>query len=136
MKTLKVIIASLLVAFAVSTMAQAEAKPLNKKDDTRAKVEVVQGKNALVLKTGRRTQSSNYTGSNPADIVLELNDNTWRMFDSLVAAPWGASVTVKDMSGYNVLVQKANVDDKVGLMFTSGSKYVVLKKDEFEVLRK
>lgn len=57
------------------------------------------------------------------------------MIDSLVAAPWGASVKTKDLYGYNVEIAKANVNSSIGLMFTSGTKCVAITEEELKRLK-
>ena len=122
MKCIKVILFSLLVSLSMPVMAQADAEP--KKGDARAKVEIVKGQTALVLKAGRNSE-----------IALSWDNATERTLDSLVTAPWGSAVKMKDIDGHKVDVAKANVNSKVGLMFTSGSKCVAITKEEFERLR-
>lgn len=92
MKCIKVILFSLLVSLSVPVMAQADAKA--EKDKARAKVEVVNGQNVLVLKTGRKSQSSSWGASNSADIVLKLDGNIWQMLDSLITGPFGKLVKI------------------------------------------
>ena len=134
MKCIKVILISLLVSLSVPVMAQTNTNQKDKKDDARAKVEVVKGQTALVLKTGRKSNQTNFGSSYPADIVLKLDDNTWRMLDSLVNAPWGSAIKVKDLDGY-IEIAKANVNSKVGLMFTSGTKCVAITEEEYRKLK-
>lgn len=135
MKCLKVILISLLVSLSVPVMAQTNTNQKDKKDKARAKVEVVNGQTALILKTGRMAQPASFGFSYPADIVLKLDDNTWRMLDSLVTAPWGSAVKVKDIDGYTVEIAKANVNSNVGLMFTSGTKCVAITEEEYRKLK-
>ena len=87
-----------------------------------------------MLKTGRKADAINH-GAYPVDIVLKLDGDTWRMIDSLVAAPWGASVKTKDLYGYNVEIAKANVNSSIGLMFTSGTKCVAITEEELKRLK-
>ena len=50
MKSIKVILTALLIYAVVPAMAQTNVDQKNKKDDARAKVEMVNGQSALVLK--------------------------------------------------------------------------------------
>ena len=122
MKCIKVILISLLISQSVPVMAQADAEP--KKDDARAKVEVVKGQTALVLKAGRNSE-----------IVLSWDTAAKSTLDSLVTAPWGSSVKLKDIDGHNVDVAKANVNSKVGLMFTTGTKCVAISEEEWNKIK-
>ena len=135
MKYNRLILFALLMSLSFPVMAQTNKEQPNKKDDSRAKIEVVNGQNALVLKTGRKSQSSSWGSSYSADIVLKLDGNTWDQLDSLITASYGSSIKLKDLQGYNVEIAKANVNSHVGLMFTSGSKCVAISKEEFERLR-
>lgn len=135
MKYNRLILFVLLMAVSFPVMAQTNNEQPNKKDDSRAKIEVVNGQNALVLKTGRKSQSSSWGKSYSADIVLILDGNTWQQLDSLISAPFGNSIKLKDFQGYNVEIAKANVNSNVGLMFTSGTKCVAITKDEYRKLK-
>lgn len=75
-------------------MAQTNKESQNKNDQSKVKVEVVNGQNALVLKTGRKSRSSSWGTSNSADIVLKLDGNILQMLDSLITAPFGNSIKV------------------------------------------
>ena len=122
MKCIKVILICLLVSLSVPVMAQADVEP--KKDNARAKVEVVKGQTALVLKAGRTS-----------DITLKWDASLKNKLDSLVTAPWGSAIKMKDVDGYNVDVAKANVNSKVGLMFTSGTKCVAISEEEWNKIK-
>ena len=135
MKAIKAFIIVLFITITMPLMAQTNKEQQNNKENSRAKVEVVNGHNALVLKTGRKSKSSNWGVSNSADIVLKLDYNTWHLLDSLVAAPFGSSVKIKDLQGYNVEIAKANVNSNVGLMFTSGTKCVAKSEEEWKKIK-
>ena len=96
----------------------------------------MRGQKALVLKTGRKIQSNNIGGTTYSnDIILSIDTNTWAVLDSLMNATWGSAMKMTDIYGYKVDVVKANVNSSVGLMFTSGSKCVALKKEDFDALK-
>lgn len=116
-------------------MAQTNKGQQNKNVDSRAKVEVVNGQNVLVLRTGRKAQSSSWGMYNSAAIVLIIDDNLWHQLDSLISAPFGNSIKVKDLQGYNVEIAKANVNTHIGLIFTSGTKCVAITEEEYRRLK-
>ena len=124
MKSLKGVLALMLVALAVSAVAQTPEK----KASARIRVEEKRGKEYLVLSTGRHTSDPN--------IEILLEDNTWRMLDSLLAAPRSASVQVKDLKGNRVDIALADVNAQRGLMFSSGIKAVAVTGKEYEALKK
>ena len=135
MKYKRLILFVLLMAVSFPMMAQTNKELQNKKDDSRAKIEVVNGQSALVLKTGRKSQSSSWGTSNSADIVLIIDASTWQQLDSLINVPYGSSIKVKDLQGYNVEIAKANVNSNVGLMFTLGTKCVAITEEEYRKLK-
>ena len=114
----------LLVFMAVPMMAQTETP---EKETKNAKIVVENGRKKLVLDTGRKTSNS----------TIELYSDTalWRILDSLVTAPWGGnSVRVKDIKGYNVDIQKARINDDIGVFFLSrGMMVAVTEKDLSEL---
>lgn len=114
----------MLASATLTLSGQVNADTASRKDDAKAKVEIVKGKTFLVLKAGHN-----------CTIDLKIEANTWRQLDSIVAGPWGSAIKLKDVDGLNVDVAKANVNSKVGLMFTSGSKCATLTKEEFEALK-
>lgn len=105
-------------------MAQTNKEQHDKKEDARAKVGVVKGQTALVLKAGRTS-----------DIVLKWDASLENKLDSLVTAPWGSAAKIKDIDGFNVEIAKANVNSNVGLMFTSGTKCVAITEEEYRKLK-
>ena len=133
MKYMKALLIVAMIAFTYPVMAQADKDA--QKNNSRARIENVRGQNALVLKTGRKTTSSNWNSSYSNDIVVAFNNEAKEILDSLISAPWGSAVKMKDLDGYNVDVAKANVNSKVGLMFTSGTKCVAVTKEEYEALK-
>ena len=129
MKYFRSILTIVLLSISLNVMAQTKKVQDVEKDNARAKVELVNGQRVLVLKTGRTAAFHN------PDIVLKIEDNTWKKFDDLMTGPWGRAIELKDMSGYKVDVAKANVNSEVGLIFTSGVKRVALTRKEIEELQ-
>lgn len=122
MRIIRIILFALLMTLSYPLIAQADTEP--KKDDARAKVEVVKGQNVLVLKAGCSS-----------DITLKWDASMENKLDSLVTAPWGSAIKMKDVEGYNVEVAKANVNSRLGLMFTSGTKCVAISEEEWNKLK-
>lgn len=115
----------LLVFMAVPMMAQTETP---EKETKNAKIVVENGRKKLVLDTGRTTSNS----------TVELYSDTalWRILDSLVTAPWGGnSVRVKDIKGYNVDIQKARINDEIGVFFLSRGMMVAVTEKELAKLK-
>lgn len=135
MKYIKAVLIIVLASLTFTVRAQVNSKTNDKKESSRARIEIVKGQNALVLKTGRKEIPSNWGASYSNNIVIAYDDDTKKILDSLIVAPWGSAIKMKDLDGYKVDVAKAKVDSKVGLMFTSGSKCVVLKKEELDALK-
>ena len=135
MKYIKAVFIIVLASLTFTVRAQVNSKTNDKKEDSRARIEIVKGQNALVLKTGRKEFPSNWRKSYSNNIVIAYDDDTKKILDSLVVAPWGSAIKMKDLNGYMVDVAKANVNSKVGLMFTSGSKCATLKKEELDALK-
>ena len=135
MKYIKAVFIIVLASLTFTVRAQVNSKTNDKKEDSRARIEIVKGQNALVLKTGRKEFPSNWGKSYSNNIVIAYDDDTKKILDSLVVAPWGSAIKMKDLNGYMVDVAKANVNSKVGLMFTSGSKCATLKKEELDALK-
>ena len=129
MKYFRLILTIVLLSISLNVMAQTKKVQDVEKDNARAKVELVNGQRVLVLKTGRTAAFHN------PDIVLKIEDNTWKKFDDLMTGPWGRAIELKDMSGYKVDVAKANVNSKVGLIFASGSKFVAITKEDLDIIR-
>ena len=102
------------------------------KETDKAKIVNTHGQERLVLLTGR--QSSQFS-SYPVNIEIVLTNKTWRMLDSLITSPWGSSVNHVDAYGYGVFIQKARVNEHEGLIFSSGSKCVAIKKEELYQLK-
>ena len=115
----------LLVFMAVPMMAQTETP---EKETKNAKIVVENGQKKLVLDSGRKTNNS----------TIELYSDTtlWRILDSLVTAPWGGnSVRVKDIKGYNVDIQKARINDEIGVFFLSRGMMVAVTEKDFPELK-
>ena len=123
--TKKTIVIFLLSFMALPLMAQTNKGTQVVKETPKAKVVVENGKTKLVLKSG---QINN-------DIEIFVENNTWRMLDSIVAAPYGSPYRVKGANGYSVSVQRANVSSNNGLMFYSGSRFVAITEDDLKKLR-
>lgn len=84
-------------------------------------------KRNLCWDSGRKTNNS----------TIELYSDTalWRILDSLVTAPWGGnSVRVKDIKGYNVDIQKARINDEIGVFFLSRGMMVAVTEKELAKL--
>jgi len=124
MKYLKAILFIVLASVSFNVTAQATTENNTKKDNSRARIENVRGEKVLVLKAGHNKT-----------IDLKIETDTWRQLDSIVAGPWGNAIKLQDVDGYKVDVAKANVNSKVGLMFTSGTKCVAVTKEEYEALK-
>lgn len=81
-----------------------------------------------MLDTGRKTSNS----------TIELYSDTalWRILDSLVTAPWGGNtVRVKDIKGFNVDIQKARINNEIGVFFLSRGKMVAVTETELSKLK-
>ncbi len=123
MKYFKVALFIVLVSLSYTASAQANNEVNNKKDKSRAHVQTVNGQSTLVLSAGHSA------------IELKIEADTWRQLDSIVDGPWGSAIKLKDVDGDKVDVAKANVNSAVGLMFTSGSKCAVLRKEDLDALK-
>ena len=132
MKYIKAVLIIVLTSLTFTVSAQVKSKTNVKNEASRARIEIVKGQNALVLKTGRKEIPSNWGASYSNNIVIAYDDDTKKILDSLVVAPWGSAIKMKDLDGYVVDVAKANINSKVGLMFTSGSKCVTITKEAFD----
>ena len=131
-QTLRLIAILLLVFMAVPMMAQTETPEKKTKN---AKIVVENGQKKLVLDTGRKAGISvNIVSS--SNIELNADASLWKILDSLVAAPWGGkAVRVKDTQGYNVDIQKAMINNEVGVFFLSGTKFVAITGKELTKLK-
>ena len=129
MKYFRLILTIVLLSISLNVMAQTKKVQDVEKDNARAKVELVNGQRVLVLKTGRTSAFHN------PDIHLKIEDDTWKRLDSLVVAPWGSTIVVKDVDGHKVNIAKANVNSRLGLMFTSGTKFVAITGEVLKSLR-
>ncbi len=123
MKYFKTALFIVLICLTFTVRAQVNNKTNDKKESSRARIEIVKGQRTLILNSGQST------------IEIKVEENTWRILDSIVVGPWGGTVKLKSVDGRNVDVAKANVNSKVGLMFTSGSKCATLKKEELDALK-
>lgn len=129
MKAIKAFFIVLLASISMPLLAQTNNEPQIKKEAGKARVAVVQGKDHLVLVTGRKA-----SGYNP-NIEIALDAKVWETFDSVLSSKQNTACKMKDIEGLNVEAALANVNDNTGLMFTSGSKCVAITKEDFEKLR-
>ncbi len=125
----RLILTIVLLSISLNVMAQTKKEQIVEKESVHAKIEVVNGQRLLVLKSGRTAAIHN------PDIVLKIEDDTWKKFDDLVTGPWGSAIVLKDVSGYKVEIAKANVNSKVGLIFTSGTKCIAVTKEAFDAIK-
>lgn len=107
---------------ALPMMAQTNKGPQVVKETPKAKVVTENGKTKLVLKTGQKKDN----------IEINVDNNTWRVLDSIAAAPYGSPYRVKGVDGYSVSVQRANVSSNNGLIFSSGSKFVAITQEDLK----
>ena len=129
MKKVFFTLALLFAAMSFPMMAQSNVQSTRQTDSPKAKVEVRQGKQYLVLSTGVNTSVELST------ITIAVDDETWNILDGMLAAPRGAAVRMKDTKKRNVDITLANVNSQTGLMFTSGSKFIAITKEEYEGLK-
>lgn len=130
--TMKAVFIIMMSLMAFPVMAQTTKDPVVKKETKNAKVIVEKGKTKLILKSGIEKNSfSNYSH----DIEIVVESNTWRMMDSVISAPFGNPVRIKDAYGYNVAVARANVNEKRCLMISSGTKCISITQDELNELK-
>lgn len=132
LRTMKAVLVVTLSLFAFPLMAQMNKEPQVVKETPKAKVVVENGKTKLVLKSGREKSKYN---SYSYDIEINVDSNTWRVFDSIASAPYGSPYHVKDARGYSVSVQRANVSSNNGLIFSSGSRFVAITQDDLKKLK-
>lgn len=95
------------------------------KETPKAKTVIEKGKTKLVLKSGAEKNN----------IEINVDNNTWRVLDSLVTAPYGSPFQIKDVNGYSVCVQRANVSSNNGLMFYSGSRFVAITEQDLRKIK-
>jgi hypothetical protein len=129
MKRVLFTMAFLFAAISFPMMAQNNVQSTAQAVNPKAKVEVRQGIQCLVLNTGINTSEV------LSAIIIEVNDETWSILDGILAALRGAAAKMKDTKGSNVDVALAKVNSQTGLMFTSGSKCVAITKEEFDRLK-
>ena len=115
---------------ALPTMAQTETSEI---DTNNARVVVENGKKILVLDTGSKARTS---FNNASNIELNYDAALWKILDSLVVAPWGGNaVRVKDIRGNNVDIQKAMINDEIGVFFLSGGNLVAITKKDLAKMK-
>lgn len=132
LRTMKTMFIILLGFMALPLMAQTNKGPQVVKETPKAKVVTENGKTKLVLKSGReKSKISGYS----YDIEINVDSNTWRLLDSIVNAPYGNSVQFKDVDGYSVSIQRANVDLNNGLFFYSGSRFVAITQEDLKNIK-
>jgi len=129
MKKVLFALALLFSAMFLPMMAQNNVQDVKQMDSSKARIEVRQGKQCLVLTT------DNFISEDLSVIALFIDEETWQVLDDLLVAPKGATAKIKDSKGSVVSVALANVNSQTGLMFTSGSKCVSITKDEYDRLK-
>jgi hypothetical protein len=122
MKTMLIVAMSFM---ALPLMAQTNKGPQVVKETPKAKVVTEKGKTKLILKSGQEKN----------DIKINVDNNTWRVLDSIVNAPYGNPFQFKDDNGYSVNVQRANVSSNNGLFFTSGSRFVAITEEDLRKIK-
>lgn len=129
MKKVLFTMAFLFAAISFPMMAQNNVQSLNQPANPKAKVEVRQGIQYLVLNTGINTSEG------LSSIAIVVDEEIRNVLDSVLASPRGSLVKMKDLRGNNVDVALANVNSQTGLMFSSGSKIIAITKEEYEGLK-
>lgn len=132
LRTMKTVFIVVLSFMALPMMAQTNKGPQVVKETPKAKVVTENGKTKLILKTGREKSKYN---SYSCDIEINVDKNTFRVLDSIVAAPYCSPYQMKDVHGYSVSVQRANISSNNGLIFSSGSRFMAITEDELNKLR-
>jgi len=125
LRTMKSMLIVMLSFMALPLMSQTNKGPQVIKETPKGKVVIEKGKTKLVLKTGLEKN----------DIEISVDNNTWRVLDSIVTAPYGSPFQVKSTKGHNVDIQRANVSSNNGLFITSGSRFVAITEDDLKKLR-
>jgi hypothetical protein len=134
MRLLKHILVILSAFVTITVAAQNSRPPQVKKTVGKAQIVMDGNQECLVLKTGRK--SKNYNASfYPDDIMLQLDEHTYRLLDDLLISPFGRNVTVKDVHGFNVQIARARVFEKNGLIFVRGTCNVPVMQDEWNALK-
>ena len=128
MKTIKSFLLVLLTTIAVPILAQAQNNQQITKEAGNVRVQVVNGQDHLVLLSGRKALTYN------PDIVILLDTTALALFNRILSGdqPKGR---LKDVDGKNVDVALASVNGESGLMFTSGTKCVAVKKEYLDAIR-
>ena len=93
-----------LIFMALPLIAQTNKDLFVVKETPKAKVVVENGKSKLVLKSGREKY----------DIEIFVENNTWRVLDSIASALYGSPFQFKDAPRYSVSIQRANVSSNNG----------------------
>lgn len=131
-RLLRLIAIPLLLFIAMPAMAQIETSEI---DTNNAKVVVENGKKVLVLDTGRKART-NFNNVSSGNIELYYDAALWKILDSLVVAPWGGNaVRVKDKRGNNVDIQKAMINEEIGVFFLSGGNLVAITKKDLAKMK-
>jgi len=129
MKKVLFTLALLFSAIFSPMMAQNNVQDAKQEVSPKARIEVRQGKQCLVLTT------DTFISEELSVIAIIIDDETWRILDDLLVAPKGATEKMNDSRGSIVNVALANVNSQTGLMFTSGSKFIAITKEEYEGLK-
>lgn len=124
--TKKTIVIVLLSFIALPLMAQTNKGPQVVKETPKAKVITENGKTKLVLKSEQENNN----------IEIFVENNTWRVLDSIITAPYGSPYYVKGANGYSVSVQRANVSSNNGLIFSSGSRFVAITEVDLKRIKR
>lgn len=132
LRTMKAMLIVVLSFMALPMMAQTNKGPQVVKETPKAKVVTESGKTKLILKSGReKSKISGYS----YDIEINVDNNTWRLLDSIVTATYGSTVQIKDVRGVNVNIQRAKVSSNNGLFFSSGSRFVTITQEDLNRIR-
>ena len=126
LRTMKTIFFVVMSFMALPLMAQTNKGPQVVKETPKAKVVVENGKTKLVLKSGQKKDN----------IEINVDNNTWRLLDSIVTAPYSSPYHVKGVGGYSVGIQRANVSSYNGLIFSSGSRFMAITQEDLNKLKK
>ena len=128
MKVSNCIIISLLFLICATSVAQNNETQVKKRVG-KASLISLNNKDHLLLDAGFKI------GNRQATIIIDFNGMVLRSLDSLITAPWGNGVRLKDISGYNVEIRRANVNSHNGLMFSSGVKTIAITQEEYDHLK-
>lgn len=129
MRNISYVLVLLFAAMFSPMMAQNNVQDVKQMDSPKARIEVRQGKQCLVLTTDI------FVSEELSVIALFIDEETWQVLDDLLVAPKGATAKMKDSRGGIVNVALANVNSQTGLIFTCGSRFVAMTKEEYDRLK-